>query len=121
MTGWDIYLLTRVGAVKSCFTFCAALSIGCLIVGVFVLLMEADLGDNWGLLRKHKRKIIVSFCAVPMFMLLAAAIPTTNEMLMIYAIPKIAANEDISALPGDSAKLLRAKLREWLKDTEDKP
>lgn len=110
MTGWMIYLWTRLDVVNG---FCIAGFITSLIVFGFSLLLfdERYELDSWW--KKIGKKTVFAFC---LFSMLFIVIPTKKDAAMIYVIPKIAQSETFNALSNETPEITRLAL-EALKET----
>lgn len=122
MKWWQVYLIMQLDSFR------------CLLIAGIVILSftAATILGIWGIwhdpsirsdpktiLPLLKSKLIWSMLAI--FIFLATVTPDTKSAAIIYLMPKIANNEDISNLPSDLAKMAREiinrKVLEW---TEEK-
>lgn len=122
MKWWQVYLIMQLDSFR------------CLLIAGIVILSftVATILGIWGIwhdpsirsdpktiLPLLKSKLIWSMLAI--FIFLATVTPDTKSAAIIYLMPKIANNEDISSLPSDLAKMAREiinrKVLEW---TEEK-
>jgi hypothetical protein len=86
MSAWELYFLTRLSNINA---FCCIVSIA-LGIGLFVCIIEASLSN--GTARLLLKKIIVAFVV---FGVLALAIPTTKEYLIIRGVSAVTQNERV--------------------------
>lgn len=110
MTGWMIYLWTRLDVVNG---FCiAGFVISLIIFGISLPLFDesGDIDFWW---KKIGKKMIFTFC---LFSMLFIVIPTKKDAAMIYVIPKIAQSETFNALSNETPEITRLAL-EALKET----
>ena len=114
MTGFDIYLITRLDEVRGFLFFLIIVS---LLSGAVLSLAAAHDDDWWP---KLKKWIKLSAMATLVSMLLLVFIPTTKEYAAIYLIPKIVNNEQVQKVPENALNLLNTKLQEWVNDTVDR-
>jgi len=120
ITAWDIYWITRLDGIKECFVPLVIIGVVgtiCFFIGGAVNYFSDD---------KPLGKKIWSFLFITIPVLLigmasAALIPSTKTAIAIYAIPKIANNESVQQIPVNFAKLINAKLQEWMVDVDIAP
>lgn len=112
ITSWDIYWITRLDSI--------CLFIGFLDVALLIFLiffpMIADLSLNFEPIRIVKYEGFFAFIFL-LLCLCGVFIPSTKEVVAIYLIPKIANNEQMQKIPDNAAKLLNAKMEEWINET----
>ena len=136
ITPWTIYWITRLDGIVVMGVLGIAI---CFIIAVLVLLYSVMCMD--GLNQKYKdydgkdpdflrwkkeywgghrliRKVWIPISIIPIFVLLLVATPSTKEAIAIYAIPKIANNQNVQQIPENFAKLINEKLQEWMKDVD---
>jgi len=122
MKWWQVYLIMQLDSFR------------CLLIAGIVILSftVATILGIWGIwhdpsirsdpktiLPLLKSKLIWSMLAI--FIFLATVTPDTKSAAIIYLMPKIANNEDISSLPSDLAKMAREMInRKVLEWTEEK-
>lgn len=104
ITSWDVYWITRLDS-----------------IGVFLfLVMVAFFFLGCIFLAKDNvfSKITIACFAISFLIgIISVFSPSTKECAMIYLIPKIANNEQIQKVPDNAARLLNAKMEEWINDT----
>lgn len=72
--------------------------------------------DMVNIVKRHYKYIKIAIIVLVTTSIIRTAIPTSKALVAIYSVPKIITNEDIRELPGNSAKLLNDKLKDWIKD-----
>lgn len=121
MTGFDIYLFTRLDGI---YNMCHALTFFLGICGgipTVILLVGAHIEHNEDFKKIGVKLIKYVLPAWIFFVMCVLFIPTTKEYAAIYMIPKIANNEHVQNIPDKAANVLELKLQEWIKDmTEEK-
>lgn len=111
ITGWDIYLITRLQGLVLCFGVFAFLLLAiAFIAGIYVIVEEE--------MEEHGRKIWALLIGGIICVVLTCFVPTTKEAVAIWALPKIANNETVQEIPDNFAKLVNKKLQEWMKDVD---
>jgi len=115
ITGWEIYWITRLDAIIWCFILTAC----CLLFVVAVGFISADcsFGDREKRFAVARKRASVAVPIAIAVAFLAALIPTTNQAVAIYMIPKIANNEQVQKIPDNAAKFLNTKLEAWINET----
>ena len=110
MTGWMIYLWTRLDVVNG---FCiTGFIISLIVFGIsLALFAEIDELEDWW--KKIGKKTIFALC---LFSMLLIVIPTKKDAAMIYVIPKIAQSETFNALSKETPEITKLAL-EALKET----
>jgi len=111
MTGFDVYLITRCGAIQALFIVVAIVS-G--VLGIIALAIEVLDEDNE--LPPLKKWIAASCIICGISSVGAVLMPDTKEAAAIYLLPKIANNEQVGAIPSKTLSVLEGKLDEWIKD-----
>ena len=118
---WMIYWITRLDSIQMMVgIFTGVLAVVGIVGGVICIIItaEEEWETYWPPFKKTLKMAI--FIAIPV-LLIGTVVPTTKEMIAIYAIPKIANNEDISQIPSNFAKLINEKLKEWMEDVDILP
>jgi hypothetical protein len=112
ITSWDIYWITRLDNINGILIIGGTL---CLIFITVVLFAAGDIRHDqiW----HYKKAIITNIIISTIALLLGLMTPTTKEFAAIYLIPKIANNEQMQKIPDNAAKLLNAKMEQWIDDT----
>lgn len=112
MSGWMIYLITRLDSVQSLCLMAVAILIPTCIGFIWVWF---DLEEEW--LTKWAMR-----CAIGVVFSLAilTLLPSSKEAVAIYLIPKIVNNEKVANVPDRMMDLLNLKLDEWMKDVQGK-
>jgi len=64
-------------------------------------------------LKKYLPFLRYSFILLIIFTLLSLAVPSTEEAIIIYALPKIYNNEEVQKIPPKFLNILNKKLDEW--------
>lgn len=109
MSAWEVYLFTRLSAVN--------------IISVILLVVFGLTGfllTLFGFIEEEPEQKKLgkwSLFIAGISMLLLVIIPTTKEAAAIYLIPKLINNEQVQKIPENAAKLLNAKLDEWIEDS----
>jgi hypothetical protein len=111
ITSWDIYWITRLDSINVVAGFAV------FILGIIILFgigFYRELKDEYELF-----SVWVGVAATIFFLSLLCTIftPSTKEAAAIYLIPKIANNEQMQKIPDNAAKLLNAKMEQWIDDT----
>jgi len=132
MTGWEVYWLTRLDAIREtlgilCVAGVAGLIVGGILYGISCEDYKWSRYDDemWERAKKTResqgkwaRRILITCLFTIAFSLLTGVfVPTLKEAAAIYLIPPIVNNEDMQEIPADAAKLLHNKLEEWIEDT----
>lgn len=114
ITSWDIYWVTRLDAV------CGFIEVVLILVGILFLvspLIFMAFDDGSLDIKYFWRGLKICVVTVLFFLFAGIFIPSTKEVAAIYLIPKIANNEQVQKIPDNAAKLLNAKLEEWIDGT----
>jgi len=121
ITSWDIYWITRLdyfcGFFVGFFLFLLGLFIIFGVVGLVALGDRPDEDERKNGI-KYLKGAVVAFVLMMFFLAGIIFTPSTKEVIAIYAIPKMANNEDVQQIPANFAKLINGKLQEWMKDVE---
>lgn len=116
MSGWTVYLITRLDSINFMLTFIFAMSFIVSVISAVMFLISVSNEDEVGIkAAKSVIKTSIIVCVISMFM--CSFIPDMKEAAAIYVIPKITQNEKIQELPYDLHKLFEAKLEEWINDS----
>lgn len=112
ITAWDIYLIGIVDHVRPVF-------------GIFGFLLGAIFGAIYFVWKydddfkeKSKTPWLTGMTIGIIMMIIAIFTPSSKTLVAMYLVPAIAANEDVQQIPGNAAKLLNEKLKDWLKELE---
>jgi cytochrome bd-type quinol oxidase subunit 2 len=117
MTGFDIYLFTRLDAIRDFLIFPLVIFLMSLTASgiMWIIAITADEEEEkYCGIGKKLTKLSASIVLLASLML--TFIPSTKEYAAIYLIPKVVNNEQVQQVPENALKLLNAKLQEWLKD-----
>ncbi len=110
MTGWDVYWFTRLDAIFVFFVFMAImLGITLMTVGIVT-----SIDGEWKKVKKWFFRGVVAFTVC---LLVLMFVPTTKQAAAIYLLPKIVNNNQVQHIPENFAKLLNAKMEQWIRDT----
>lgn len=110
ITAWDIYWVSMLDSFGRG-AFVCFIAFG-LLAWLFIYV---------GCEEESKPLQISGFCCVFFaFLMLAICmfIPTTKTAVAMYAVPKIANNQEIQQIPPNFAKLINKKLQEWMEDVD---
>jgi len=112
ITGWEIYWITRLDAI------CMFLVIGGTCAVICSPLVSMALDDFFDVEREKRMRIAATtFFAGIAFLAASVLIPTTNQAVAIYMVPKIANNEQMQKLPDNAMKFLNTKFEAWIDET----
>jgi len=113
ITGWDIYWITRLDAIKG-------LIVGFLTITILIMIVLAVIvyicWDEFNEVRPLKRTIKIITPLIIFFGLSLAFIPSTKEYAAIWLIPKVANNEQVQKVPDQVLRLLNLKVEQWIND-----
>ena len=126
ITSWDIYWITRLDSLS---VFFSIAGFGTLTIFICFVswIVPMILNDPWDRDEKekywkpYKKSMVWGITVGTICAFIGVFIPTTKEFAAIYLIPKIANNEQMQKIPDNAAKLLNAKLEQWIDEkTETK-
>lgn len=111
-----IYWITRLDG------FCAAFEILAFVCGILLAIAVIFFIFNRVEENEEHYKVTATCLGiiVPVFLFFIFAsvmTPNTKQAVAIYAIPKIANNEDMQEIPANTAKFLNEKLKDWIEST----
>lgn len=118
MSGLMLYFIIKLSAIQELFILT---TIGCGLYFIAILmiwLLAADPPRKQDVIDKCQnllRKPLPYVLGI-VFLLLSMATPTTKQAIVLWALPKIVANEDIKEIPANFAKLINDKVKEWLEE-----
>lgn len=119
ITGFDIYLLTRLDAVNILFGIIATVSgLGLVVTLIICIFGKIEDDDRTAETGGKLARIFIPLSILSALCL--TLIPSTKEAAAIYLIPKVVNNAQVQQVPENALKLLNAKMQEWLKGLEDK-
>lgn len=102
-----IYLIGIVDVTKLVFGF---------IGGMLIIFLFAAMMIMFPINIKITKTIKFSFIGACFLYIVSALIPSSGTIAAMYLVPKLAQNKALQHIPGDAAKLLDSKLKEWAKD-----
>ena len=109
ITSWDIYWITRLDAIYAMLVIVLIV----VVLAMIFLPMIADIAFDAGT-RTIAKLEIIGFVIFVVALSMLTFIPSTREAAAIYLIPKIANNEQMQKIPDNAAKLLNAKMEQWI-------
>ena len=125
MSMWFVYFLIKLDSLGNLFT-ATTIFIGLVLFVsgiVWVWCSEQPTTAGEEKTRKFVEKhIMKKFYAIlfVFFLTLTTLLPTTKQAIVIYALPKIANNEQVKELPSNAVKLINEKMKQWLEEMEAK-
>ena len=118
MSGWFIYLLTRIDYIRGLLIAIAViLGVGitaCLIYAAIYRDTHSSNPFTETSVSKWLKKLVTSM-AITIF--ITIMIPNLKEIAAIYVIPKIVNNEQCQQLPTKMMNLLNTKLDQWFDES----
>jgi uncharacterized BrkB/YihY/UPF0761 family membrane protein len=123
-----MYWITRLDALNNLsFFITVALIVALVVTGICYAVWISDhyvpankedpRPKHW---RRYRQLLVIITLNILLFAFIKVLLPTTKEFAAIYLIPKTVNNEQIQKIPDNAAKLLNAKLEEWITDTTKK-
>ena len=122
ITGSMIYWITRLDALHNFIEGILIISAIILILGTIGLIASWMVGivDEDKDAERAYYAIKKAYWPILIFWIFLAVtgmlIPSTKEMIAIYAIPAISSNADVQEIPPKVAKFVNKQLQEWLED-----
>lgn len=114
ITGWDIYWITRLDAIRHVTDLIAFISGLAMLLGIAWYFFELFEDGKQLWVVKHILKVVIPVFLVAL--ICSVVPPTTKEAAAIYLLPKIVNNEQVQKLPDNAVKFLNVKLEAWIKD-----
>ena len=112
ITAWDIYLIGTVDNIVALVLLCGiCLVIPCLAIYLAMAETRHSFCPQTG--------VVIGLGIGLVLLIFAALIPSSKTLAAMYLVPKIANNEQIAQLPENAAKLMNAKMQEWIADSLD--
>ena len=121
MNGWTLYAVFMLDNVRNLFTGVLALSFFVLFMTVAfyaAIIHEYGSDEGYATAMKVSRNIAIVCAMIALPSLLGVVfVPTTKQAAAIWLLPKIANNQQIQDLAGDSIDLLRQQVKKQLEET----
>lgn len=122
ITPFQMYLIMKLDSVDK--LICAIVFIMFVALGVFLAFMSM----NYDYSKKEgsaywnywKKWFIALAVFIPFLSTINALLPSTKDMVIIFAGSAIINNQDVQALPGELVQLARKEIQEMLKPIESK-
>jgi len=133
MSEWLLYFILKLDGVNVFFGTLLAFSLTAILVYILLRICistpwndETERGEDrvlWVKKCKDNLKLICRYLrwsipALIVSIFFLTALPTTNQMVLIYVIPKVVNNEHVQALPNEALRLFRDKIHEWTDSIE---
>lgn len=139
ITNWDIYWITRLDDLRESIITCSSalefiivslLTVIALFLGYVLATLEfsnreeEELGETFcKAIRKVIKPLIVIYSIILFIGILGTFakpfIPTTKQMVAIYALPPAINNEEVQQLPENILRFINKQLREWAEETTE--
>ena len=131
MDAWTIYWITRLDDIRSIFGLDEAILI-CIVIFLLAsagfcgwgLSTNASDKETWEFAKKFFRpyiKISIPILIVGLlFSTVTPFIPTSKDVIAIYALPKIANNEQIQEIGTNGMEYINEQLKAWIDDVKGK-
>jgi len=114
ITANEIYWFTRLDGINHFLTASTILLALFVLILCVIYLVNAVIEEQ--LLKQYHKPIIWSISICLFFAFINVLTPSTKETIAIYAIPKIANNEQVIGIGKKGLGILEAELTEWLED-----
>lgn len=112
MSPFEVYCILMLDNIR-------VLSVSIFLISIFALIVIEWLKSEGTLTLLGKKIYITTIFTFFVFLFLCTLIPTTNQAFVIYALPKIANNENIQKLPDLAMQALNAELKKIANDTKN--
>ena len=116
MSGWFLYILTRLDAVNHVVEVVSFIGIfviiGCTLAYAGFKFGEKDDDTASSITRIGYKMGIVWFFSI----LLWVFVPTTKEACVIYLLPKVVNNEQVQKVPSQALRMLNMKMEQWIQE-----
>lgn len=117
MTGWQVYLFTRLDSICFILSFVFLISIAAICFTGLIYILNALDDKNEGITTTTYKFLKGAVIALIITCILGCVVPNMKEAAAIYLIPKLTTGETVEKIPRLTADLLEAKLKEWIKDS----
>jgi hypothetical protein len=116
MSGWTIYLITRMDSIRA--TLLGMLVVCTVVTLVSFIVMVSSYNGYDDKIYDLTRSFLVKYCVpiVIVISVLLRVLPSTKELAAIYIVPRLVNNEQIQQIPNNAAILINEQLKSWMKD-----
>ena len=139
MSGWTIYLFTRLDVVQFAAGMLLFFCFAAIVAAAICHFMSLGDVEKWharvkdrpsdedyrgylvealGWEKVRTRVFHIGIPLASLLLLVVCLVPNTKEAVAIYLLPKIANNEQVQQLPDKAMQFMNGKLDEWLKDMQ---